>query len=146
MIRETRPRSRRLMAVLLMSTALSGMALAQPAFAQSEQRAFNAFARSSYNYCDAKLVGALWGMTPAQGKVEIGRKFLNRISGNVAGVLAQSRGVGNRCAWEDTGLTYQDAQAMASVWGLATPYQAKLKAAMHYTNGNSYIVNNALGR
>jgi hypothetical protein len=146
MTRETRTRSRRLMAVLLMSTAMSGLALAQPAFAQSEQRAWNAFERSGYTYCDAKLVGALWDMAPAQGKVEIGRKFLNGISHLVGGVLSESRGRGNRCEWEDTGLSYQDAQRMASVWGLQTPYQAKLKAAMHFTNGDSNIVDNALGR
>tara|TARA_R110000782_G_scaffold31379_4_gene77283 strand:- start:126 stop:563 length:438 start_codon:yes stop_codon:yes gene_type:complete len=145
MVQKTRTRSR-LMAALLMSTALSGMALVQPAFAQSESRAYAAFARSGYNYCDAKLLGALWDMTPAQGKVAIGQKSLNGFGHLVGGVLNESRGVGNRCEWEDTGLTYQDAQVMASVWGLQTPYQAKLKAAMHYTNGNSDFVDNALGR
>ena len=145
MIHEARARSRRLMAALLMSTALAGTAMAQPAFAQSQQRALNAFFSSGYTYCDAKLVGALWDMNPGQGKVEIGLKFLNRISENVDGVLAQSRAVGHRCDWEDLGLSYEDAQRMASVWGLNTPYQAKMKAAMHYTNGNSYIVDNALG-
>jgi hypothetical protein len=145
MKRTVRVRSRRLMAALLMSTALAGVAMAPPAFAQSRQQAYNAFARSGHTYCDAKLVGALWDMTPEQGKVEIGLKYLNRISENVAYVLAESRAIGHRCEWEDTGLSYRDAQIMASVWGLQSPYQAKMKAAMHYTNGDSYIVDNALG-
>lgn len=145
MMRTARPRARRLVLGLLMSTALSTMALTQPAFAQSERRAYDAFASSRYNYCDAKLLGAFYGLGPDGGKVEIGRKIINGIGTNVPVVLDEARNAGHACEWADTGFSYRDARVLASVWGYDEPYEAKLRAAELFTWGQARQVESALG-
>ena len=137
--------AKRLAAALLLSTSMSLVVLVQPAAAQSRQDAWEAFSSSRYNYCDAKMLGAVWGMDADGGKVEIGMKILNGIEGNLEPLFQESRQSGNECNWEDTGLMYRDALTLASVWG-TTPYEAKLTAATHYTYGTSGQVRNALGR
>lgn len=138
-----RPR-RRLAIALFLSTSLSTFAVVQPAAAQSQSDAWETFFQSGYTYCDAKLVGALWGMSPEEGKIEIGMKVINGLTANLRGVLGESRANGNRCGWEDTGLDYSDAGVLANIWGLTTS-NAKLKAARHMTNGRQDIIQNALG-
>lgn len=145
--RKNSRRARRAAAALLLSTSISTIALVPPAVAaQSREEAWDAFVGSRYNYCDAKMIGLLWEMTPARGKVEIGLKILGGIDWNIDPLLRQSRENGNECGWEDTGLSYQDAETLAGVWGLATPYDAKLQAAEYYTHGQIGQVNSALGR
>lgn len=138
-------KARAFAAALLMSTSLSSAFVAQPAAAQSRQAAWDAFQSSRYNYCDAKMLGAVWGFNADRGKVEIGMKILNGIEGNLEPLFEQSRQSGNECGWEDTGLTYDDAVRLASVWE-TSPDQAKLTAATHYTYGTWGQVRNALGR
>lgn len=140
------PRGRRLAIALFLSTSLSTVAFAQSAAKQSEQGALDAFFASRYTYCDAKLVGALWGMEPDRGKIEIGLKILNGITGNLPAVMEQSRANGSECSWEDTGYSYQDAEQLAMVWGLATPDEAKVQAAWYVTNDQPGLVDAALGR
>ena len=139
-------RARRLSAGLLMSSAIALVMFGQPAQAMpQQQREYDAFFSSRYNYCDAKLVGALYGQDAAGGKVIIGQKILNGIGTNVPVVLRESRGDGNVCDWEDTGLEYSDAQVLAETWGFSDPYEAKLKAADLFTNGREQQVRNGLG-
>lgn len=142
------PRARRVAIGLFLSTALSTVVAMQPVSAQlhAEGPAIDAFSNSEYTYCDAKLIGDLWGMTPWQGKIEIGSKFINGISRNLPAVLAESRANGNSCAWEDTGYSYEDAVALARVWGFSDSYQAKLQTALLLTNGQGIVVDQMLGR
>jgi hypothetical protein len=139
-------RVRRLSAGLLMSSAIALVMFGQPARAKPQQREYDAFFASNYNYCDAKLVGALYGQDAAGGKVIIGQKILNGIGENVPVVLSESRAQGATCEWEDTGLSYADAQVLAETWGFADPYEAKLKAADLFTNGREEQVRNGLGQ
>lgn len=145
MTRSFTARARRLSAGLLMSSAIALVLFGQPARALPQEREYDAFFASSYNYCDAKLVGALYGQDVAGGKVIIGQKILNGIGANVPVVLSESRESGNACAWEDTGLEYADAQQLARTWGFSDPYEAKLKAADLFTNGREQQVRNGLG-
>ena len=138
--------ARRVAIALFCSTALSSVVPIQPVAAQSDSQNWDAFVGSRYNYCDAKMIGIVWGMTPEQGKVEIGYKVLHHLTSNLESVLQESRDAGYECAWEDTGLSYDDAVQLAYVWDLDDPYQAKLSAAYHYTQGESGIVGSALGR
>ena len=117
-------------------------ALWQPAGA-GEAAAFTAFADSPYTYCDAKLVAGLWSISIEQAKVEIGQKIINGYGENIPGLLAAAR-ESNACGWEDTGHSYEDAVTLAGIWGLKDPYDAKLKVAQYYTNGESAIVLAAL--
>ncbi|RYG36971.1 MAG: hypothetical protein EON93_04355 [Burkholderiales bacterium] len=133
------------LSALALTAAISAVVSPAPAQAQ-DGRAITTFSRSQYNYCDAKLIGALFQVGTVGGKVAIGQKIQNGIGSNIPLVLRESRAGGNRCAFEDTEFTYEDAEILAGVWGLNTPYQAKLKVARYATNGQTGIVRRALGR
>ena len=131
---------KRLASVLLLSSSLTLVALTAPAQASDLDRFF----QSHYTYCDAKLIGDLWGIGVDEAKAQIGMKIRTGIGGNIPTVLGLSRQAGHACTWEDTGHTYEDAQQLAELWGLSQPYQAKLKVARYYTRGESRIVKRAL--
>lgn len=134
-----------LSAGLLMSSAIALVLSGRPAEAQSRQAEHEAFSASGYNYCDAKLVGALYGQDVEGGKVIIGQKILNGIGTNIPVVLRESRSQGSICEWDDTGLSFADAQVLAEAWGLSDPSQARAKAADLFTNGRAQQVRNGLG-
>ena len=104
------------------------------------------FFASGYVYCDAKLVAEFWGDDIGETKATIGLKILNGLGSAVADILNSSRQAGHSCEWSDTGYTYADAERLASIWGLAEPYQAKLRVASYVTNGQGSVVDKALGR
>ena len=105
------------------------------------------FFASGYVYCDAKLVADFWGGADiGETKTNIGWKILNGIGANVTEILQLSRNAGNACEWSDTGYSYADAERLAAIWGLAEPYQAKLRVASYLTNGERALVERALGR
>lgn len=134
---------KRFAAVLMLSSAMTVVALVEPAQAGG---AYDAYVSSGYQYCDAKLIAGLWGISVEQAKVQIGQKIQNGIGGNIPGVLRLARRAGNTCDWDDTGYTYEDAQQLAELWGLDEPYDAKLKVATYVTRGQRNIVERALGR
>ncbi len=105
---------------------------------------FEAFAQSQYTYCDAKLVGALWQISIDEGKTAIGYKLRNGYGDLIPPILVESRQT-NRCEWTDTPYIYDDAVKLAKVWGVPVD-AAKLKVAAYYTNGESAVVERALGR
>lgn len=135
------PVMKRFAAVLMLSSSLTFVSLAEPAQAASD---WDLYARSGYVYCDAKLIADLWGIGVDEAKVQIGQKIRNGIGGNIPSILRQSRNSGNECAWEDTGYTYEDAESLSQLWATDTPYDAKLKVARYMTNGQRYIVERAL--
>jgi hypothetical protein len=128
---------------LLLSTSLTLATLgaASPALAADP---FDVFSGSPYTYCDAKLLGHLWGMDTLSAKTQIGQKIMNGLGGNIPGFLVQARHTGATCAWIDTGYTYNDAVALSKVWGVS-PDGAKSKIVNYVTNGQSSIVNRVLG-
>lgn len=136
---------RNLQTALMLTIAMSAVSLGMPVMAQTAAQSRNAFFDSDYTYCDAKLIGQLWGLSIEQGKIEIGSKIYLGIQGNLPGLLAQSRANGSACTFEDTPLTYADAVDLASIWGLDTPWDAKLRAARLYTQGRSSLVTSLIG-
>jgi len=137
--------ARRFAAALLLTTSMSTVVMVQPAAAQTDDDRVEAFASSRYNYCDAKMLGALWGFDAYGGKVRIGDKILSGIEGNLEPLFNQSREAGNTCDWDDTALSPADAAVLAQVWGTSVR-EARRTAASHYTYGTSGHVRNALGR
>ena len=123
---------------------VAALGQAMPVMADPNEAALEAFFQSDYTYCDAKLVAGLWSISVDQAKAEIGQKIVGGYPENIPGLLADARRA-NACAWEDTGHSYEDAVTLAGVWGLKDPYDAKLKVALYYTNGESAIVLAALG-
>lgn len=105
----------------------------------SRERAWEAYASSNYGFCDAKMVASLWNTDILEGKYTIGRKIMNGIADDVPYVRQQSYDAGNRCAFEDTEFTYDDAVAFARNEGVNVQ-QAKLSIAMLRSNGNGHRV------
>lgn len=119
-------------------------ALAQNQSAPSDTVFYNKYADSSYNYCDAKLVGsAFGGVSPYDGKLAIGQKLYNGAGNLVEGLLNDARQAGTQCEFRDVGHSYEDAQTLGNLWGVST-WDAKTKIAGYYTNGQSSIVESAL--
>ncbi len=111
--------------------------------APSNEAQLNAFFDSPYTYCDAKLVGAFWGIDITQAKAEIGQKILGGYPENIPLILADARKQA-QCDFVDTGLGYEDAEKLAGIWAVSTD-EAKTKVAAYYTNGESRVVLEALG-
>jgi hypothetical protein len=141
MMTSTNRRSRRLACALLLSTSLATATLISPPIAHAasqEDQAFSAYANSRYEYCDAKMVGALWGMDAYAGKLRIGNKILYGIANIVEEDLTNSRQRGNSCNFDETGFSYQDAQRLSSAWGgRLSVWDAKTKIAAFVTAGQS---------
>ncbi len=142
--RTGRRRGIRVALALMLTTSAAGIVAYQPVVAQTESDYVRAFGNSAYTYCDAKLVGALWGMDPYDGKIQIGMKILGGYAENLVDVLQSSRDRGNACEWGDTGLSYDDAETLANAWGIET-WDAKARAASMFTMGDSGVVESLLG-
>lgn len=138
----TKTKSMKMALALLISASAGTLAIATPATAQEMQN-FQRYANSGYTYCDAKLMGAIYGQDPYQGKLIIGQKIANGIGSNIPLMLSDSRARGNRCEWSDLPHSYADAEALGNYWGVS-PGQAKVKAASYYTGGQSAVVIDAL--
>lgn len=90
---------------------------------------FAAFANSDYSYCDAKVLGALWGQSVGDAKLAIGAKIAAQATDVLDGVLGQAFSAaaaqGRVCSFNETNFTYEDAAVLARVWGLASADAAK---------------------
>lgn len=133
-------------ASLFLSTALVTMAASSPAVAQvSEQQSIDAFSASQYHYCDAKLMADFWGESIWQAKAGIGARILLGSGDYIPGKLQASRDNGNQCNWSETGFGYEDAENIASLWGLSSVEEAKSKMAWLATMGDTGDINQVLG-
>ncbi|BCW87268.1 hypothetical protein sos41_03970 [Alphaproteobacteria bacterium SO-S41] len=124
--------------------ALAAAPAANNGAASEDQADYEAFANSSYTYCDAKLISELWTIGIGDAKATIGYKLRNGYGDLIPPILVEAR-QSHACTWADTGYGYEDAVALAKVWGVKEE-AAKLKAAKYYTNGESAVVERALGR
>lgn len=117
--------------LLLLSSSI--IAVAGPASADQFTDAYDA---SPYSFCDAVIVGALYGVNGIEGKSKIGANILQ--AGGfpaVEALLVQGRAAGVRCNFEDTGYQFTDAMILAGVWGVPVD-QAKSKIADIVSMGN----------
>lgn len=87
-----------------------------PAFADGD---WERYANSDYSYCDAVILGAYWSESVDEAKVTIGRKLGWGNAAIVASDIDTARRQGERCQFHDTGLIYEDAEAVAALWGVS---------------------------
>jgi hypothetical protein len=106
--------SKRLL-VNALSLALLQGAWAPTAYADAD---FQRYANSGYTYCDAVILGGYWGQSADSAKATVGRKLGWGNARIVADNIAMARRQGWRCEFHETGLTYDDAEAVASLWGV----------------------------
>ena len=101
-----------------------------------------------YTYCDAKLLSAYWGSTPWDSKVRAGTKAIANEYSILDNYLQSARDYATehnvRCTWEDANnpdYSYDDASKLATYWGKATPWDAKLKIGRMLQDGeNKFVV------
>lgn len=107
------------------------VSLSTPAFADADT---DRYAASMFNYCDAKLIGALWNVSPDEGKAKIGALIAVGGDREVKARLNDSRNARNKCDFEDTDFTTADADRLAQIWNLSF-FESKLKVADLVTYG-----------
>ncbi|WP_323762859.1 hypothetical protein [Maricaulis sp.] len=81
---------------------------------------------SQYGYCDAMKVAQVWNTDTFRAKAIIGSKIAAGLTHLLDRDIA-STAASVRCSWEDLGLEYAHAEALAAFWG-SSPYDAKLTA------------------
>ncbi len=100
---------------------------------------FTHYVNSSYGYCDAKVLGALWGEDTYTAKSSIGRMLMNNEDAALADKLTGCRqraleSLENReirCHYDEIGVSYDDAVALAGFWGIDS-WEAKMRVEEKY--------------
>ncbi len=95
---------------------------------------FIKFASSQYDYCDAKVLSALWGEDTSTAKSSIGRFLLNgeaalldeKLSGAQQRAVADMDNREIRCHYDEIGYDYEDAVVLAKYWNI-DPWEAKMR-------------------
>jgi len=101
-------------------TAFFVLSASPSAFAQySDRQAENAYFNSAYGFCDAKKIANVWGTDAYEGKLILGNKILAGLTRLADQDIASTR---NRvwCSWEESELSYDDAEYLADIWGVRT--------------------------
>ncbi|MFZ1743678.1 MAG: hypothetical protein WAT93_12545 [Pontixanthobacter sp.] len=130
---------------LFLTSALSTVGASQPVLAyEPQQQAYDVFFASRYTYCDAVMIGKLWGIDTGDAKAQIGEKILTGIGDNIPEVLELSRQAGNQCEWSDLTYDYDDAERINQLWGLGGVDEAKTKIQLLASGGNQSWVDAAL--
>ncbi len=110
---------------------------------------FTHYVNSSYSYCDAKVLGALWGEDAFTAKSSIGQMLMrderdlldDKLTGCRERALEQLDNREIRCHYDDFGVTYDDAVALASFWGIDS-WEAKMRVEEKYlrdAHDNSFV-------
>ena len=100
---------------------------------------FSHFTTSKYDYCDAKVLGALWGEDTFEAKSSIGRMLMNgegalleeKLTGCRERALSDLDNRDIRCHYNDLGVSYDDAVALSTFWGIDT-WEAKMRVEEKY--------------
>lgn len=111
--------------------------------ADQEGQALEAFWNSGLAYCDAELVGKMWGTDPYNVKVSLGLKILGGDKALLNDELTRARETaassGALCDFWSTPYSPDDAAALAGFWGVDLT-TAKSRIAKTYTLGGAPAV------
>jgi hypothetical protein len=77
--------------------------------------------QTKYTYCDAHMIGTLWGKSMAEGKKAIGQKLVAKNTKGLTKLVADARknakkNVDARCSYYEAGLSYDDLMILAKLW------------------------------
>lgn len=90
--------------------------------AEAGKDPYSAFSnQTKYTYCDARMIGNLWGKSLAEGKKAIGQKLVAKNAKGLTKLVADARknakkNVDARCSYDDAGLSYDDLMILAKLW------------------------------
>jgi hypothetical protein len=117
----------------------------------TEQQEWDAYASSGYSYWDAKILANFWGQNVGDAKSRIGRKMLwgaeSKVYLEQQMVDARVKALGSVEQLElfgESGFSYDDAEALAKLWGDPSPWESKLRIETNLIMGNEDVVRNAL--
>jgi hypothetical protein len=127
---------------LFVCTSLTIAALVTPLPAEASQKDVTAFFKNGYTFCDAKLLANFWGIDIGQAKEAGGAKIRAKNEKLLKSVLKEARKK-SACNFEDTQVSFEDAETLATFWGIDV-VQSKDKIAALYTAGKSKDVAKAL--
>lgn len=107
---------------------------------------FQAYASSRFDYCDAKVLGQLWGVSVDEAKTRIGNKVINGYPQIVSAELDQAFSTPGHaeCEWVELRYSYSDAEVMAGVWGQSVE-EAKARMTRKVNFGNRELVDQMVG-
>lgn len=116
------------------------------------QQEWAAYGNSKYTYWDAKVLATFWGDGDvSEAKALIGRKLLWGSTGKalleqymVDARFKALNNAENLNLYFDTGLSYDDVEALAEFWGESDTYQAKIRVERNFILGNEYVVREAV--
>jgi hypothetical protein len=116
----------------------------------TDAQAFDRFFSAGYDYCDAMMVGAYWGKDTYEAKLRMGRKVdsagKDAVDALVKSALEQARSRGTpTCSIYDAGYTYQDAEALAALWGTSVE-NVKTSMELKINGGDEVILREELAR
>lgn len=123
--------------VTALGAALLQGACVPAAYADAD---WDRYANSGYEYCDAVILGAYWRQSVDEAKATIGRKLGWGNADIVANDIDNARSQGKRCQFHETGLAYEDAQAVAALWGVGVD-EAKAALADKVSMGSRDLAN-----
>jgi hypothetical protein len=113
---------------------------AHGAHADAGDREIQAYvSQDRYQYCDAKLIGALWRQSATEGKIWIGAKLVAKAPELIEKKLVAARSYAAkhadaRCDFGDSGFGYDDAEKLAKVWNIDIE-RSKATIAQKVTDG-----------
>ncbi len=98
-----------------------------------------AYASSDFEYCDALVLGGYWATGTYDAKIKIGVLINNGDENSIssalsAAQLAAANDMDNhslRCSYTEIGFSYDDAAALAELWGMET-WDAKTRIEEKY--------------
>ncbi|MEM7182069.1 MAG: hypothetical protein AAF518_14220 [Spirochaetota bacterium] len=114
-----------------------------------EDRQFRAYSNSKYSYYDAENLAKLWGLaSPWDAKLKMGRLLLKGNKSQIDSALQANRKSEEKHinAYSSSRYSYGDAENLAKLWGLSSPWDAKLKMGRLILQGKTAQINRALGK
>jgi hypothetical protein len=124
----------------LLSLALLQAIGVESALANDDVDRFDA---SSYVYCDAVMLSKFWRQSVYEAKATMGRKIGWGSEDVIEGGLRNARRQGWRCSFDQTEFDYDDAEALASLWGTSVE-QAKAALAEKVSMGRVDLARDAV--
>lgn len=108
------------------------------------------WADSGYHYCDAKILGSLWGTDTFEAKKTVGRKLGWGNRNIVESELRRARKAAERrpgvaCDYHEAGFSYADAEKLAGIWKVDVG-QAKRTIAQKVLHGQERMVRKLVDR
>lgn len=107
---------------------------------------FQAFIGSRFDYCDAKVLGQLWGVPVDDAKLRIGNKMVTGYPQIVSAELDRAFSTPGHaeCTWPELRYSYSDAEVMAGVWGQSVE-ESKARMTRKVNNGDGELMDQMLG-